>query len=422
MPSRPFLTPLSKNKTPTAEDVNIVYHILNGSYSTQRGAVTETTSRGHGVPVKFTNFDGRMSSGLIDVNSYALDVRNRETTNQRTAAFRRADNKIVAEISGGLLKAVKDTDGATTPTQVIVHGTPAGGVLSGTYPNPGFSSPEYNTLYPTMIMAWFGSASTTSRSDGFSGTNLEVTAAPGWVFCTGQSVKLRNGTTMTVPDMQNRIPIGVGNLTLGATAGNTWTTLTTGISHDHAHEHTVGPHQHDYQHTHSVSWAHSHAAHKHSIDHNHGVHSHNLAAHKHTYSITHNHPPKFTDSAQGSQELGDSLSGTSNTYSLVGHFHNFDMDNYVDDNKDSSDGIKSVGGAAFTQTDNNSADIAITGSTLSGTATQENTTPDSGTTGNLGSANNTTANLSYSTTNKTASSTNLDVRPPVLAWHWIMKL
>src|SRR5688572_14434598 len=97
MPSRNILAPLNTGKPPTAEDVNLLYRLINGYYDSRKG---------HGMPVRLTAFDGRMSTGLVDTTSYALDVRNRETTTQRTAAFRRADNLVVAEVVGGRLRAI----------------------------------------------------------------------------------------------------------------------------------------------------------------------------------------------------------------------------------------------------------------------------------------------------------------------------
>lgn len=408
MPSRIQLTPLSANKTPTADDVNLIYHILNGTYSNTRGSYTETNTRGYGMSVQFTNYDGRLSSGLIDVAKYALEVRNRESTAQKTFAARRADNKIVFSVEGGLAYAVKDTDSGTTPTQVIVHGTPAGGVLSGTYPNP--SGTEYNTIYPTMIVAWYGDATTT-----LIGGNWELINAPGWVICDGSSVTLRNGTSgFATPDMRDRLPIGAGtSVAYKGTTGNSWTAL---ASVSIAHGHTITGHTHTIAHNHGLnSHTHSPGFHTHTInDHAHGQNGH-------THTMDHGHALSGVAQtngvvipASGSTYIASSTAPLTLTVSQGGHTHIFPNDVSISGSAVALSGA-STGGPSNPNTQGsgvlstNSPSATSTGAPDTVFVTAGSGTANSGDSGTLTMASQTTL-------------TSINARPPVLGWHWIMKL
>lgn len=453
MPSRNVFPIINTKKTVEPEDVNIIYRLLNGDYD---------TNKGHGMSVQLTAFDGRMSTGLIDTAKYALEVRNRELTQQRTAAFRRADNKIVAAIEGGLLYAVKDTGGATTPTQVMVYGTSAGGVLGGTYPNPTFATlTEYYRVYPTMCVLWYGSSSTT-----FVSPNNEVTDAPGWVFCDGSSVTLRSGTVITTPNMANRIPIGVGTVTKGTDAGVSFTSLasvsidhTHNITHTHNindHTHGLNSHTHDSSdHTHTMSNHthttpdHTHLMASHSHPHN---HTNNTLDHAHNYA--HVHGLSSASGATISLSLNTattaaSASGQNTVIQYVGtgspiqvlavsHTHPLTGSLGATEFTGTTAGVSTspsggvVSATGVTSTDS-TANNSPTGGASTGNTTDPNNSPTSGasagntstgpsTANTTGSGTLTTASQSTSTTSGSASTTTINAQPPVKGWYFIMKL
>jgi hypothetical protein len=419
MPSKVQLTPLSTNKAPTAEDMNAVYHILNGTYSNTRGAYTETNTRGYGMSVQLTSFDGRMASGLIDVSRYALEVRNRETGTQKTFAARRADNKVVFSVEGGLAYAVKDTDSGTSPTQVIVHGTPAGGILTGTYPNPSFASPEYSTIYPTMIVAWYGDATTV-----LIGGNNELANAPGWVICNGATVTLRSGGLLATPDMRDRLPIGAGSsIAYKATAGNTWTAL---ASTTIAHTHTLADHAHAMNHSHTMS-AHVHnmTDHLHTGgDHTHGMnaHTHTGPSHQHTGpSHVHSGANLFISGALGGPSATSTRADGANPVASDSHGHSLNTLDVGGSTNAEGTGLTSAEGTGPTGVPStpNTAGIAAAYNTGSAVGAPFNTGGNSDATSNPTPGSTSGAGTISIVTQQTLTT---NTQPPVLGWHWIMKL
>jgi hypothetical protein len=432
MPSRSGIPLLSGKDSVTAEDINILYRLVGGLFDSQKG---------HGMAIKFTAFDGQLPTGLVDTANYALEIRNREPTRQKAFAVRNASNKVIVACEDGVLKAVKDNLSATTPTQVIVQGTPAGGILSGTFPNPGGT--EYSQLYPTMCLLWFGSNLTSVRDDLHGGTNVEVLVCPGWVFCSGQTVKMRDGSTLVVPNMADRLPIGVGAVAKGATAGNPWSGAST-LSIAHTHSVVMSAHVHNVQHTHLHAHSSSSlvaADHLHgtgsyaTVDHAHGAaglftvdHLHSngslvAASHVHgSFSLT------VTGTSGISATVGGSVqSGSGSSADPVGHTHN--VGSY--DVGGTTDGSGSVSVTGFTGASDRS--LSLVGSTAGSDRTLSLV-------GASGAADRSLVVTGAVTSDATAASVvnsgggapdqtsgpasvgTVNVQNPVVGWYYIMKL
>lgn len=114
--------------------------------------------------------------------------------------------------------------------------------LKATFPNlTGPVTVSQNTINAPFglavgsIIMWYGDASS---------------CPVGWAICNGQTVSLSSGSgIITTPNLQDRVPIGVGNFapSVGSTLGSTISSGSTSTAGSHVHGITGGSHTHTGQ-------------------------------------------------------------------------------------------------------------------------------------------------------------------------------
>lgn len=269
-------------------------------------------------------------------------------------------------------------NGTTAPTNVINVGTPAGGNLAGSYPNPTLSAAIIDALVPPgTVMAY-----------------AQTGVPTGWLFCNGDAVSRTTyaklfgvigvtwgagdgSTTFNLPNLAGRVLLGSGGAYTFATVGGSATAP--GPAHTHAaHNHGLGSHTHGPGvHTHGPG-AHTHAtgAHTHGMTHGHTM------DHQHLVNLDHNHA-LAPGVAVGSGAITGVHEGPSAVVNVSASNHAHDVD------------VPALG---------------LTNTTSSGTATNTADAPASGVSGGISagaltSGTPTTDNTGTPTANDTAAAT-----------------
>lgn len=191
-------------------------------------------------------------------------------------AWQAATSNLIVLISDASGLRLSRDAGVTAPTAPIVDGTPAGGNLAGTYPNPTLSVAIMDALVPPGTIWAYGGP----------------TAPAGWLPCNGTNVsrqtfvKLFNAigvgygagdgfSTFTLPNLAGRVVLGnAAGHAIGTSGGAESVPAAAGPAHTHpgSHSHAPGAHVHGMSsHTHLMS------SHTHTLN----GHQHGMAGHQH---------------------------------------------------------------------------------------------------------------------------------------------